>query len=265
MGQTRPAGVAGSFYPSDPRKLAETVDALLEAVEDPRPRDGVLAVVVPHAGYAYSAPVAASAYARLTGLRETISRVAVLGPAHFVDLAGLAVPTVTWLDTPLGVVGVDTAACRRLVETGLAAFSDAAHADEHSIEVQLPFLRRILGGDASYVPVAVGPSEPDRVADALDLLSADLVVVSTDLSHYLDQASAQGRDRHTAEAVVARRVEQIGRYDACGRHALRGLLRWAARHDHHIELVDLRTSADTVGGPHRVVGYGAFVVTSASA
>ena len=262
MHHTRPAAVAGSFYPSNPRGLADTIDTLLEAVADVRPQADVVAVVVPHAGYAYSAPVAASAYARLRGLHETIRRVVVLGPAHFVDLASLAVPTVSWLDTPLGVVGVDAAACRRLVEAGLAAFSDAAHADEHSIEVQLPFLRRILGGNASYVPVAVGPSEPDLVADALDLLSADLVVVSTDLSHYLDQASAQRQDRHTAEAVVARRADQIGRDDACGRYALRGLLQWATRHDHHIELVDLRTSADTVGNPRRVVGYGAFVVTA---
>jgi len=265
MRRTRPAAVAGQFYPSDPAKLAASVDSLLAAAGPADHTGAVVALVVPHAGFEYSGPVAASGYACLAHLPVAPRRIMVLGPAHFVDLDGLAVPTVTVMETPLGPAVLDAPAFRSLVDAGLGAFSDAAHATEHSIEVQLPFLTRILGAAASYVPLAVGRTEPRHVADALDVLGGDLVVVSTDLSHYLDQASAQRRDRHTAESVLARRAERIGPWDACGHYALRGLLEWALRHDHQVELVDLRTSADTAGSPKRVVGYGAFVLTSASA
>jgi AmmeMemoRadiSam system protein B len=260
----RPAAVAGRFYPSDPDELTSAIDQVLDGVRGAEDHGVIVAVVVPHAGYAYSAPVAASAFARLTGRPEAIRRVVVLGPAHFVELDGLAVPTVGWMQTPLGGVPVDGDACRQLAAGGLAVCSDAPHAIEHSIEVQLPFLQRILGTASTYVPVAVGRSDPGHVADVLDLLNGDLVAVSTDLSHYLHQARAQRQDLRTAAAVIERRPEQIGPRDACGHFALRGLLAWAIRHDHHVELVDLRTSADTVGGAERVVGYGAFVLTSGS-
>jgi AmmeMemoRadiSam system protein B len=167
------------------------------------------------------------------------------------------------MQTPLGELPVDGDGCRRLVERGIAVYADSPHAREHSLEVQLPFLQRVLVEPWTCVPVAVGRCEPDAVADSLDLLDRHLVVVSTDLSHYLDQVAAQQRDRRTADAVVARRPDRIGLSDACGAFALRGLLAWAQRHDHRVELVDLRTSADTAGGRERVVGYGAFVVTAA--
>lgn len=252
---------AGTFYPGDPDALAATVDALLDGARVSGRVTRPAALIVPHAGYVYSGPVAATGYARLVPWGESVHRVAVLGPAHFVALEGLALPTVSALDSPLGRVLADTDGGRVLVDKGLAVLSDAPHAIEHSLEVQLPFLQRILGEDWTCAALAVGRSEPELVADALDQLDADLVVVSTDLSHYEPQATAQLQDRRTAEAVVQRRPDQIGRLDACGARPLRGLLAWALRHDHHVELLDLRTSADTVGGPERVVGYGAFVVT----
>lgn len=140
----RPGAVAGRFYPSDPDELTAAIDQVLDGVRGAEDQGVIVALVVPHAGYAYSAPVAASAYARLTGRPEEIRGVVVLGPAHFVDLDGLAVATVDWMQTPLGRVPLDTAACRHLVDEGLAVCSDAPHAIEHSIEVQLPFLQRIL-------------------------------------------------------------------------------------------------------------------------
>jgi AmmeMemoRadiSam system protein B len=260
--KVRPPAVAGSFYPADPHALAATVDSLLATASagggDPVPA----ALVVPHAGYVYSGPVAASAYSLLRGSGDPPGRVAVLGPAHFADLDGLAAPTCDELATPLGRAGVDTGALERLVEAELASFSDVPHVDEHSIEVQLPFLQCLLGDDATYAPLAVGRADPCLVADALDLLGADLVVVSTDLSHYLPHDRARRQDRRTAEAVVARRAQDIGNRDACGRHPLRGLLAWTLRHDLAVDLLDLRTSADTAGDPRRVVGYGAFAVSA---
>jgi AmmeMemoRadiSam system protein B len=255
--------VAGRFYPAAADELTAVLDALLDAVPTSAPTPVPVAIVAPHAGYVYSGPIAASAYARVAMWRERIHTVAVLGPSHFVALDGLAVPTVSRLETPLGPVRVGTDMCRSLVDMQLVSYTDAPHAREHSMEVQLPFLRRILGDNLTCVPVAVGASEPNAVADVLDALDADLVVVSTDLSHYLDQARARRQDDRTAAAVVARRPEQIGDWDACGAWALRGLLVSALRHDHRVEQVDLRTSGDTAGDRSRVVGYGAFVLTAA--
>lgn len=258
--RTRPPVVAGSFYPADGKELAATVDTLLDAARKSDRGSRPVGLVVPHAGYLHSGPVAATGYAQLGRPAAGIHRVAVLGPSHFVDLTGLAVPRVDRLDTPLGAARVDTAASRGLVDAGLARAADVPHASEHSIEVQLPFLQRILPEEATYVAVAVGHPEPDRVADAIDRLDADLVVVSTDLSHNETEKRARLLDRRTATAVVDRTPSEIGPFDACGSHALRGLLVWAIRHGHRVELLDLRTSADTAGRPERVVGYGAFEV-----
>jgi AmmeMemoRadiSam system protein B len=256
----RPPVVAGSFYPAGRAGLAATVDALLDAAPPPGQWPRPVGLVVPHAAYVYSGPVAAAGYAQLVRPVTGIGRVVVLGPSHFVDLEGLAVPTADALATPLGAARVDTAATASLVEAGLARAADAPHASEHAIEVQLPFLLRILPEQASFVAVAVGRAEAGRVADLIDHLDAGLVVVSTDLSHYLTQEDAREVDFRTASAVVAREPQRIDALDACGVHALRGLLTWALRHDHRVELLDLRTSADTAGRPERVVGYGAFAV-----
>jgi AmmeMemoRadiSam system protein B len=257
---SRPVAVAGRFYPGNRRRLAETVDRLLAAA---RPVDGgpaPVGIIVPHAAYRYSGPVAAAAYARLAEPPATVERVVVLGPAHFVPLTGCAVPAARAFETPLGPVPVDTECCDALVLGPDVVRDDAPHAHEHAIEVQLPFLLRVLPSRWRLVPVVVGQTEPSAVAALLEaaVTPRTLVVCSTDLSHYLDHDRAVPRDRRTADAIVARRAEAIGDHDACGAAALRGVLAWVERHRRSVELLDLRTSADTAGDRTRVVGYGAF-------
>lgn len=264
QGSVREPAVAGRFYPADAQRLAATVNALLAACSAPA-TDAAdpVAVIVPHAGYAYSGPVAASGYARLGSVRARVRRVIVLGPAHFVPVTTAAVSTVAAFRTPLGLIPVDVDRCARLVRHELAVASDRPHLPEHSLEVQLPFLQRTLDPGWTLIPVLVGAGGDQSVADLLPLVTDEttLVVCSSDLSHYLPQEQARVRDRRTANAVVARDAAAIGPRDACGAAAIRGLLRWVAGADLHIELLDLRTSADTSGSPSRVVGYGAFTVT----
>jgi MEMO1 family protein len=263
----RSPAVAGTFYDADPRRLAAGVDALLDAA--PRPSERAprpAGLVVPHAGYGYSGPVAASAYAHLRPHAASYERVVLLGPSHFVPVRGMAVPVATAFTTPLGTMRVDVTGCLQLTAgSGTVSVSDAPHREEHSLEVQLPFLQRMAGERLTLVPVVVGGAAPEAVADALDGLEAagnptTLVVVSTDLSHYLDDRRAKQRDRATADAVVRREPQAIGSRDACGAAPLRGLLTWALRHALDVRLLDLRTSGHTAGGRRQVVGYGAFRV-----
>jgi AmmeMemoRadiSam system protein B len=261
-GAERRAAVAGSFYPSDAGELRRAVDRML--AEAPAAVDARIpvALIAPHAGYHYSGAVAASAYAQWSAGRHGVRRAIVLGPAHFVPVPTIAVPTAATFVTPLGPVPVDTRMCDRIVDLGLASRTDEPHLPEHSIEVQIPFLQRTLGVGWELVPIVVGAAGEPAVADVLDLLVGEggLVVCSTDLSHYLTLEQARVRDRRTAAAIVGRDIEAIGPHDACGAAPLRGLLRWLDHRAVVVEQLDLRTSADTVGDPARVVGYGAFVV-----
>ncbi len=247
----RPPAAAGTFYPADPRELVPTVDAMLASARG----DGEtpVAVVAPHAGYVYSGPIAASAYALLRGTE--VERVAILGPAHFVPLRGCAVPASEAWATPLGEVAIDAG----LREVAEVAVEDEPFGPEHSLEVHLPFLQRVLPKGFSVLPVAVGACPPAEVADVIGRLPSDaFVVVSTDLSHYHDDGTAKRLDRRTADAILALDPHAIGPEDACGAFALRGLVEHARRGELQAELLDLRTSADTAGDPRRVVGYGAF-------
>ena len=255
----RQPAVAGLFYPADPSELQSSVETYAGgATRGPAPK----AIVAPHAGYVYSGAIAGSAYGRVVPLRGRITRVVLLGPAHRTPDAGIAASSADAFATPLGQLAVDTGARDALLGAGLVAIRDDAHAEEHSLEVQLPFVQVCLG-EVTVLPLAVGHVSPDRVADVLDRVwggDETLIVASTDLSHYHDHATATDLDRRTAEAVVARRPDRLGRYDACGIVALQGLLLAAERHELGVELLDLRTSADTAGGPERVVGYGAFAL-----
>ena len=256
----RPA-VAGLFYPGNAAELRKTVEHLL-ALAPPAPGPFAKAIVAPHAGYVYSGPVAGSAYARVVAGRERITRVVLLGPAHRTPVGAVAASSSNAFATPLGHVPVDVERRDALVEAGLVAVSDDAHAGEHSLEVQLPFLQVTLE-DVAVLPLAVGHVEPERVAGVLEAVwggDETLVVVSTDLSHYHDHETATGLDRRTADAVVAKRPDRLGPYDACGVVPLQGLLLAAGAHELSVELLDLRTSADTAGHPDRVVGYGAFAL-----
>jgi hypothetical protein len=259
----RPAAVAGTFYPASPAVLAAQVDRLLAAaarpqLTQPRPK----ALIVPHAGYVYSGPIAASAYATLLGAQQRYERAVVIGPAHRVPVAGVAVSSADAFATPLGPIPVDAAARDAILQSPGVVVDDAAHAHEHSIEVQLPFLLRTVGA-VPVLPLLAGRVEAATVAGALDVVwggDETLVVVSTDLSHYLDQETAIPRDARTAAAIVARAGDAIAPDDACGCFALRGLLGAAERRGLDVELLDLRTSGDTAGDRDRVVGYGAFAL-----
>jgi AmmeMemoRadiSam system protein B len=261
--RVRPAAVAGRFYPADPGELRDLVDRLVGEVRcGPRPGFPA-AVVAPHAGYVYSGGVAATAYAQVAGAAGAVSRVVLLGPAHFSPLAGMAVPAVDGFATPLGTVAVDDDARSAATALPGVAVDDRPHGGEHSLETQLPFLQRVLGPDVPVLPVLVGRAPPESVAAVLTaLLAVDgaLAVVSTDLSHFLDERSARERDRRTVEAVLARDAAALRPDDACGYHPLRGLLHHAAARCLTVELLRLATSADSGADRARVVGYGAFVL-----
>ena len=261
-GHIRRPVAAGSFYPDDPAALEKMVDELLaEAAPSGHRASAPGAVIVPHAGYRFSGPIAASAYA----LVGPVTRVVIFGPAHFVPLGRVAVPAAAAWATPLGDVPIDDE-LRDLAAARGAAVDDEPHEPEHSLEVQLPFLQRAIRGPFSVLPVVVGAAAPGDVADLIDALSDGfdrLVVVSTDLSHYYDAETARKLDRHTADAVVERDARAIRIGDACGVFALRGIVEHARRHDLPIRLLDLRNSSDTAGDPWRVVGYGAFAVGAA--
>ncbi len=267
MSHVRPPAVAGMFYPRDPAELAATVDALIAAVDrgveaDTRP-GGPVALVVPHAGYRYSGRTAAVAYARLRPWAEEVRHVVVVGPAHRVALRGLGLSSADGFATPLGVVPVDRATCDALLARRGVAYNDHTHQLEHSVEVQLPFLQRVLGDTWSLVPVVAGTIDASQVADALaDLWGAPqtLFVISTDLSHYHDLATTRRLDRATAATIVAASWETLGSDDACGAVPVRGALELARRNGEHVRLLELSTSADGGGPTDHVVGYGSFVV-----
>jgi AmmeMemoRadiSam system protein B len=261
----RPPAVAGSFYPADPAVLRALVDRLLAeapAAEGPRPK----ALIVPHAGYVYSGPIAAAAFARVAGegSREgsPIERIVLIGPAHRVFVHGLAGPGAARLRTPLGEVAVDVEAIRGL--PGVSAHP-AAHAREHSLEVMLPFLQR-LAPHAAIVPL-LGSDAPaadvGRVLEALWGGPETLIVISSDLSHYLPYDDARERDEHTAARIASLDAALSGE-EACGAVGINGLLWVARRKGMRVELVDLRSSGDTAGSRDEVVGYGAFALHEAA-
>lgn len=257
MLNVRPPAVAGMFYPGDAAVLRRDIDAMLDAAH-PEPMTPK-ALIVPHAGYIYSGPVAASAYALLAPLRGRIERVVLLGPVHRVWVEGLALPGVEAFDTPLGRIPIDTAAMRSLAVLPQVEINDGAHAMEHSLEVHLPFLQAVLG-EFRLVPLAVGGAGAREVAEVLETLwggNETLIVVSSDLSHYLPYEQARRADAGTADAILHLRTDLAGE-QACGAHPVNGLL-LAARHKGlSPRLLDLRNSGDTAGGRDQVVGYGAF-------
>jgi hypothetical protein len=255
----RHPAVAGLFYPADPAALTEAVAGLL-AAGPARDLPAPKAVVAPHAGYIYSGPVAAAAYRRLGAARGRIRRVVLLGPSHRLPFRGLALPAARIFRTPLGDIPVDAAAIAAIAGLPGIARLDAAHDNEHSLEVHLPFLQATLGS-FSLVPLVVGDSDAGTVATVLDALwggPETLIVVSTDLSHYHDHGTARRRDAATARAIERFAPAALGYEDACGRRPLGGLLAAAAARGLACLRLDLRNSGDTAGPRHRVVGYGAW-------
>jgi AmmeMemoRadiSam system protein B len=258
---TRPPAVAGMFYPGDPGILSATVDKLLAeapGASDMQPK----ALIVPHAGYVYSGSTAATAYATLAPWAETIHRVILLGPTHRVAVDGIALPEAEAFATPLGTIRLDAQAITVIADLPQIVFSDHVHAFEHSLEVHLPFLQRVLG-HFTLVPLAVGQAGPEAVAEVLDLLwdgPETLIVVSSDLSHFLPYTTAQQVDSNTCRHILQLDTH-IHPEQACGAFPINGLLLAAGRRGLKPELLGLCNSGDTAGDKTRVVGYAAFSLT----
>ncbi len=258
----RPA-VAGTFYPAEPKALAAEVDGLLRGAKVSAGSDAqdLVALIAPHAGYAFSGPVAASAYACLARRQPKFRKVVLIGPDHHLGFSGLAASSARAFETPLGLVPQYRAGVDRVLELPQVNILDEAHAQEHSLEVHLPFLQKVLD-DFEVVALVAGQASPAEVSQVLDVLldnDETLLVVSTDLSHYLDYRTAGRTDAATVEAICQLKEDDVGDRDACGRVPVRGLMHWARRQGLRAEALDLRNSGDTAGDKSRVVGYASVI------
>ncbi len=256
MNAVRLPAVAGTFYPADTGQLQSELRGLLSAVPATVEEHVPKALIVPHAGYIYSGPIAARAYARLAPVAAQIKRVVLLGPAHRVAVRGLALPGAERFATPLGEVAIDREAVKALNDLPQVVVGDAPHALEHSLEVQLPFLQTVLG-EFQLVPLVVGHATPDEVADVLERLwggPETLIVISSDLSHYLPYALARQVDAESVQRILHLDA-RLNHEQACGATPVNGLLALARRKNLRAELLDLRNSGDTAGDKSRVVGY----------
>jgi MEMO1 family protein len=262
----RPPAVAGLFYAGHRQRLQTTVSELLA---EAAPSADVLpkALIAPHAGYVYSGRVAAEAFATLRARAQSIARVVLIGPAHFVRLRGIAAPTASGFETPLGCVPLDRDALSAIADLPYVIAADAPHAPEHSLEVELPFLQALLPKFA-VVPLVIGDAAPQQVAEVLRRLWGGpdtLIVVSSDLSHYHDYDTARRLDAATAAAIERGEWQNLGPNQACGFLAVAGLLVEAGRRRLRPQRLSLCNSGDTAGSRDRVVGYGAWVVEETDA
>jgi AmmeMemoRadiSam system protein B/AmmeMemoRadiSam system protein A len=260
----RPPAVASLFYPGDARTLAGEIADYLERTEDAPIAPGFpKAMIVPHAGFIYSGPVAASAYDRLRPARGIVRRVVILGPCHRVPVHGLALPRAKAFDTPLGRIPLDEEAIASIRALPQVVESAETHAEEHALEVQLPFLQRVLG-EFSLVPLVVGDAAPEKVAEVLERLwggTETLIVISSDLSHYHSYEAARTIDAATVRSILGFDAG-ISHEQACGATPVAGMLIAARRKGLAAELLDCRNSGDTAGDKTRVVGYASFALAS---
>lgn len=257
----RPAAVAGLFYPDAPTLLRDAVAQYLTDAPVNDLRCVPKALIVPHAGYIYSGPVAAAAYACIASRRDEIRRVVLVGPSHRVYLRGIALPEADAFATPLGTLQIDTDDKAMLLQDTDVVASDAPHAQEHCLEVQLPFLQMLLE-DFTVVPLVVGATTPQQVAAVLARLWGDertLVLISSDLSHYHPYEIAQKLDAATSQAILRRSTTLSGE-QACGAACINGLLHLAEERRFAVSEIARMNSGDTAGDRQRVVGYGAFAV-----
>lgn len=261
--RTRPPAVAGMFYPDKPQELAADVRGFVAAATPPVTAKPPKAVIAPHAGYIYSGPIAGTAYAALAPRGKDIERVILIGPSHRVSFPGVAATGAVAFETPLGPLPVDREAVDLVVKEGWARAFEPAHESEHSLEVQLPFCKQICP-DARIVPLLAGDDDWRPVERILGLLwggDETAVVISSDLSHYHDYATAQALDTDTAKTIERLGTGQIDFAQACGATGINGLLAVAADKGLQCTTLDLRNSGDTAGPRNRVVGYGAFAVS----
>jgi hypothetical protein len=255
----RPAAVAGLFYPAEPAALRSQIASFLTASRPDNSSRTPKLLIVPHAGTVYSGAVAAHAYSLLSPWRNRVRRVVLIGPAHRAAVQGLAAPGVGAFETPLGRIPLDRAALAGLDGLGSVARDDSAHASEHSLEVQLPFLQLVLD-EFALVPLLAGDARPAEVARVLECLwggDETLIVVSSDLSHYLPRERAQATDQATAQQILALDA-CVDFTQACGAVPVNGALIAARSRALAARLLALRDSAEVTGDLRRVVGYGAF-------
>jgi len=263
----RQPAVAGSFYPADPELLSQQVLDCLHTNQKQKkepnttPNRPPKALIVPHAGYIYSGPIAGSAYTLLEKYANDIQRVVLLGPSHHIPFDGAATSSADAYATPLGDIPLDRNCIKNLEQLSGVSRLDDAHQHEHSLEVQLPFLQQVLG-PFSLVPLVVGRCDAKEIEGIFDLVSKmehTLIIISSDLSHYHDYSEAQAIDSRTSQAILQFQSTLNGN-QACGCNPLNGLLFWAEKYDWSIELLDLKNSGDTAGPKDRVVGYGAYAL-----
>lgn len=261
MENIRPTAVAGMFYPANSDVLADMVKNALTQASPSSETHIPKALIVPHAGYIYSGAIAASAYQYLQPIRDIIKRVVIIGPSHRVGFHGLALSSADSFETPLGYIQIDKSAQAKLLDIEGVHIMDQAHAAEHSLEVQLPFLQQLLD-DFSIIPIVAGNASPQQVAKVIETLwlgPETLIVISSDLSHYHDYQTAQQLDQATSQAIVGLDFHAIHSDNACGCVGINGLLKFAHEHPLAVSMVDLRNSGDTAGDKDRVVGYGAYL------
>ena len=259
MNNRHPA-VAGSFYPSNPRLLHQMLDQYIK--DAPTALKVPKAIIAPHAGYVYSGSIAASAYARLKPVKDKVSRVVLIGPSHRVAFRGMAVSRAGTFSTPLGTIPVDQESIQKIIGFPFVEYSERAHALEHSLEVHLPFLQETLA-DFKIVPIVAGDATPEQVADVIAALwggEETLIVISSDLSHYHDYATARQLDQETSDRIEKLQYELLTSDSACGKVPISGLLKLARDKALSVKTIDLRNSGDTAGDKARVVGYGAYVI-----
>jgi AmmeMemoRadiSam system protein B len=267
MNSVRQPAVAGLFYPSSAAELMTTIKQYLRDANEEQGSELASiepkAIIVPHAGYIYSGPTAAKAYSSISSLADTVERVILIGPAHRVRVRGLAITDVQFFRTPLGDTAIDQSASIKILELPEVKIMDAAHWQEHSLEVQLPFLQTVLN-EFTLVPIVVGDATSTQVNQVLDLLwggPETLIVISSDLSHYHNYSTAQYIDRSTCEAIEHFNLEHIDQQKACGCIGMNGLLQAARQRNMQVHTLGLCNSGDTTGDQERVVGYGSWAFT----
>lgn len=256
----RQPAVAGTFYPANPIQLHQMLDEYLNDAETNA--KAPKAIIVPHAGYIYSGPVAATAYARLKKAHDLITRVIIIGPSHRVAFRGLAVSKAQSFITPLGSITVDQEAVATIAKLTFVDYLEEAHTYEHSLEVHLPFLQEMLD-DFKIVPIVAGDASPEQVSQVIDALwggDETLIVISSDLSHYHEYTTAKQLDKATSLTIEHLQYENLADDSACGKVPVSGLLKLAREKSLTIKTIDLRSSGDTAGDKSRVVGYGAYVI-----
>jgi MEMO1 family protein len=261
------AQVAGLFYPSEPRSLEALIRKMLAGA---RPDGGVCPkiVVAPHAGLVYSGSVAATAFGPWARRADSPRRIVIVGPAHRVAFRGLAIhPAFAWA-TPLGEVKVAADLHKVLADAKAAAIDPRPFMGEHSLEMHLVMLQAMLPAPFEILPILVGDAEPTEIAEALRLVwgGAETVIsISSDLSHFLERASAEKIDSDTARRIEVLDAASLDGRRACGFLPVAGALTLAAERDMRVSRLHLATSADVGADPSRVVGYGAFAFEDASA